>query len=185
MIAFLLMTMLALSGSGSIARSAWAAQNTQSAPVSIDQALFLSTVPSYAVLGHNYTVRLLVNNTTNESVPIILRVNVPVGVIYTHPTILQLIVEPGRQVLTNFSLIAFDRYNGLINVTAMMWVWFYNETSRPVLAEQVSTVINGVLPSPLSTIALVSVVALLVATAAVVVIGIRRGKRGGADLQPL
>jgi len=181
----LLMAMLALSASASIPRPVWAAQNTQSSPVSIDQALFLSTVPSYAVLGHNYTVRLLVNNTSNESVPIILRVDVPVDVIYTHPTIQQLIVEPGQQVLTNFSLIAFDRYSGLINVTATMWVWLYNQTSRPVIAEQVSTVINGVLPSPLSTIALVAVVALLAATATVVVISVRRSKKGGADLQPL
>jgi hypothetical protein len=166
-------------------KPASAAQDTQSSPVSIDQTLFLSTVPSYAVLGHNYTVKLLVSNTSNESVPIILRVSVPVGLIYTHPTILQLIVEPDQQVLTNFSLIAFDKYNGPINVTAILWVWFYDNSSRPVVAEQISTVIDSVTPSPLSSIALISIVALSVTTAAIVVFSVRRGRRRGMDPQPM
>jgi hypothetical protein len=181
--AVLLITLVALSVQASVPTPVLAASNPQtsnpqSIPVSIDKTLFFSTVPSYAVLGHNYTVKLLVRNTSDQPVPIILRVNIPVDVIYTHPLLLQLVVGPGQQVLTNFSLIAFNRYSGLINVTAVMWVWYFDQMPRPQIVQQVSTLIDGVTPSPLLPVALVAVVALSAAAGAAIYLGIRRSRRG-------
>ena len=176
---------LILSASAATAqRPVWAASTSPNIPVSMNQQLFLSTVPSYAVLGHNYTVRILVKNNSDQPAPIILRVNVPVDVIYTHPLLQQLVVEPGQQVLANFSLIPFNRYSGPINVTAILWVWFFAQMPRPVVVQQLSTIINGVAPSPLSNYALVLVVGLSVAAAVVVLLSVRRRRRAGVGSTP-
>lgn len=173
-----LLAVLVLSASiAPAARPVWGASTAQNPPVSIDQPLFISTVPSYAVLGHNYTVKILVKSNSDQPVPIILRVSAPVDVIYTHPLLMQLVVEPGEQIMANFSLIAFNRYTGLINVTAILWVWFFAQMSRPEVVQQLSTVINGVEPSPLSTYALVLIVALSAAIAGVAFVLVMRRRR--------
>lgn len=180
-IAFLLVVLVAISTPASVPRPVWAASSPQNLPISIDETLFQSTVPSHAVLGHNYTVKLLVRNTSNESVPIVLRVNGPVDVIYTHPLLLQVVVGAGQQVLTNFSLIAFNRYSGLINVTAILWVWYFDRMPRPQIVQQVSALMNGVAPSPLYPFVLVLVGALPLAVVIVVFLRIRRNRRGTSD----
>jgi len=175
--------LVALIALASVPRPASAASSPQSFPVSIDKTVFSSTIPSYALLGRNYTVKVLVSNTSNEPVPIILRVNGPVNLIYTHPLLLQLVVGPGQQVLANFSLVPFSIFRGPINMTAVLWVWFFDQMSRPEIAEQVSAIIGGVQPSQSSTLALVSVVALVsAATVAAVYVVVRRNRRGNKDI---
>ncbi len=146
--------------------------------LSINKALFLATVPSYAVLGHNYTVLVQVANISNESVPIILRIDGPIGTIYTFPVYLQVVLAPNSQTLENFTLIAFNTVKGLMNITATMWVWYVNKMDRPVVAQQVSTVINGVTYSSQAQMAevVVTVVAVGSVIAAIYVVQRRRGR---------
>ncbi len=149
---FLALALLFLWVAASATRPALAAPAVTSNPltdyISFDSNLFVSTVPSYAILGHNYTLYLLVTNTANKSVPVILRVDAPVQSVYTFPVYLHVLVAPESQILTNFTLIAFNLAKGPLNVTATMWVWFFQQMSRPVIAQQASTIIDGVVPSP-------------------------------------
>ncbi len=150
--------------------------------VSMDKTLFISTIPSYAVLGHNYTVRVLVTNHSNQSVPIILRIDGPLDLVYTYPIFVQVAVEPGHQLLSNFSLIAFATSTQTINVTAKLWVWFFDKTPAPVLVQQVSATINGVRSPAYSRIILAGVVVLIALP--IVVISIKRLRRGQPGKRP-
>jgi hypothetical protein len=125
--------------------------------VSIDQTLFVSTVPSYAILGHNYTVLVDVTNTSNQSIPITLRVDAPIDIVYTYPVYLQVVVGAYSTLDNNFTLMAFNTTPALLNVTVTMWIWFTNQMPRPVVAQQLSTVIAGVVHSHQSQDALILV----------------------------
>jgi hypothetical protein len=159
--------MLVLTLASSSDRPAHALTSSQlsqiTSDLSFNDALFVSTVPSYPVLGHNYTVKLQVTNISNESVPIVLRLDAPIEVVFTSPIYLNVEVGPSSQTTFNFTLVAYAVQRGPLNVTATMWVWYINQMNRPVIAQQISTSINGVNYSPQSREAelLLAVVAVL------------------------
>lgn len=121
----------------------------QNSPVMIDRALFLSTVPSYAVIGHNYTVKVLINNNSDQPIPVILRLIVPVNVMVVHPLIFDSEISPKGQSLANFSLVAFSSSNQEpLIVSAQLSIWFLNNMSRPQMVDDLSTTVYGVNHSP-------------------------------------
>lgn len=121
----------------------------QSSLVEIDSILFVSTVPSFGTIGHNYTAEVRVVNNLDVPVPIILRVNVPLTAIYVHPQLFQATVQPSSELIANFTLIPFtSSYNGPLFVNAMLWVWFRDRMNAPQLVQEVNAQMYGVGPSP-------------------------------------
>ena len=139
--------------------------------VEIDSILFVSTVPSFGTIGHNYTAEVRVINNVDVPVPILLRVNVPLNAIYVHPQLFQATVQPSSQLIVNFTLIPFtSSHSGPLFVDAMLWVWFRDRMNAPQLVQEVNAQMYGVGPSPyrvpiiigsLTAVALVIVVAVV------------------------
>lgn len=146
-------------------------------PVSMDNNLFLASVPSYPNIGQNYTVRILVNNNSDEPIPILFRVDVPVDVFDVHPIFLTIVVPPGGQIIGNFTINAFNRsYKGPIVVTATLWIWFYAIMNRPQEVQSLSATVFGVNPSPYSqTVWILSGLAMVIAVCATVLFLKRSG----------
>jgi hypothetical protein len=167
------LAMLALVLTTTAPRSSFAA----APPASFDKTLFLSTVPSYATVGDNYTVKVLVSNNLDVPVPVLVRVNAPVASIYVWPLLQRGSVPPSGTKMFNFTLIAFSDNSGQpINVTALLWVWFVKNTSSPQLVQSSSKFINGV-SQPVGVL-LVSVVGVSLVVAAVVAVFWWRRQRG-------
>jgi len=146
---------------------------------SFDSTLFLSTVPSYAILGHNYTVKLLVTNSLNTSMEVLVRLNSPVGAVYTWPLLQDKSLEPGEETLFNFTLVAFGDNSGKpMNVTAMLWIWPFNTTSTPQLVQTASKLIDGVSPSQQAVAAAAVVLVAVIAISGLLVL--RHVKRSRA-----
>ncbi len=115
--------------------------------ITIDNSLFMSTVPSYPSIGKNYTVRVLITNTFEKQVPIIVQLKAPVDVVQIHPLLLHTFAVPGQQLMANFTIVVFNGgYKGPIGLTVLLWVWPENSTG-PQLGGQVSTLMYGANPS--------------------------------------
>ena len=162
LVALLTLLILSVGFQGKPARAA----STPAA--SFDSALFFSSVPSYAILGHNYTVKVLVTNNLNMSTQVLVRVDAPVGAVYTWPLLQHQSLGPMEETIFNFTLVAFGGNSGKpMNVTAMLWIWPSNSSSTPQLVQTANKAINGVSPSQQ---AVATVAVLLVG--AVVVLGL-------------
>jgi hypothetical protein len=172
-VALLIVTMVMLT-----AEAGGVSAATQSIPpVSFDSTLFLATVPSYAVIGHNYTVIVLVTNNLNVSNLVLVRVDAPVDAAYSWPLLQTQTLQPFQQAFFNFTLIPFGSNSGRpINVTALLWIWNVNSTRAPQLVQSASKLISGVTPSSqVVAAAVVIIVAGLGVTSFLVVRRLRRG----------
>lgn len=130
--------------------------------VTIDQAQFKASVPLYALLGENYSLRVIVNSNANLTVPIIVELSVPVGAIYVHPRVVKTSIQPGGLVMANFSIVPFGiPHLGPYNVTALLYVFFPLSMSSPLLVDQATGVVSsiGFNPFPYLPVVLVSAAA--------------------------
>ena len=149
-----------------------------SPPVYIDKALFFSSVPSSAEIGINYTVKVLVNNNSDEPIPVFFRVEAPIQVMYVHPDFVEALVPANGQVTGNFSVVPFNgSYKGMINVTAVLYIWFYNQMNHPQQVQQLSDVVFQIKPYPYSVVVTAFLALLVIIPVSVVVLSYRKFKR--------
>ena len=172
---------------GSLAQSASSTSTSSSStttlasiPIHIDRTLFIATVPTYADLGRNYTVKVMVVNDWNQAVPIVLRVDGPVDSVTIHPLVIHALVGAGAKFLANFSLIPVTQHSAVpLTLTAVLAVWYFNTMDRPQVVETVSTVIQSVAPSPYAGAIWAAAAALLVVPMAIGWLALR-SRRGRA-----
>jgi len=147
---------------------------TERSAIMVDVSLYHATVPSYAYLGQNFTVKLEVSNTSNESLPLILELSAPVDMLYVSPLIFHQTIPAGSHQTFNFSVVAIQTASqGSFPVTAKIWIWFIDRMSTPELVSQTTTQIYGIGPSPVARI-IVPVLLLTVAAVILVFVVIRR-----------
>jgi len=117
--------------------------------ISIDQQQFVATVPSYAVLGVNYTVRVVIQSTVDIVVPIIVQMSAPVGAIFFHPRVVRMSVPPMGSIVANFTILPFaPPHTGPYSVTALLFVFFPLSMSSPQLVDQVTATVSTIGPNP-------------------------------------
>lgn len=117
--------------------------------VSIDKQLFATQVPSYAVLGENYTLMVVIQSSVNITVPIIVQVSTPVTAIFVHPKAVRMDVPPMGSMVANFTILAFGTLrSGPFNVTALLYVFFPLSMSSPQLVDQASGIVSTIGPNP-------------------------------------
>jgi len=174
-----------------LAPSSLAATGTGSAPqVEIDRSLFYSTVPSYASVGQNYTVKVMVTSNSNVTVPVLIRLEAPVDAFYIHPFLVEGSVSPHGSLLANFSLIPFgSSFRGTLNVTAVVSIWALNSMSRPQTVDSASLIVGSIRPQVAGQVTLVLsglVVLAFLVVVSVVVVKQRGGPQpaqGGSESQ--
>ena len=119
----------------------------------MDPALFASTVPNSAIIGKNYTIEILVNNNSDQPVPILLKLNVPLNMINIRPFLVLGTVQPNSQFLANFTIVVFSESSqGEISISAVLSIWFVGVMSKPQVVQQISADIYRVEPSSYSQI---------------------------------
>ncbi len=134
--------------------------------VVIDRQTFATTVPSYAMLGENYTVKVVVVSSANITVPIIVQLNAPVDAIFVHPRVVRASVQPDGLVIANFSILPFGApHRGPSNVTAQLFVFFPDAMTSPALVDQATATVSDIGPSPFPYLGIV-----LLSTAAVSIV---------------
>jgi len=139
-------------------------------PVSIDQSLFIETVPNYPNIGQNYTVKVLVNNNSDQPIPVYFRVEAPIQVFTVHPIYVAVLVPPNGQVTGNFTLVAFNgSFKGAVNVSTVLYIWYYHQMNQPQQVQQSSTFVYGVHPYQYSQIILTLLVLLIIVPAGLAV----------------
>jgi hypothetical protein len=117
--------------------------------VSIDKQLFATQVPSYAVLGENYTLMVVIQSSVDIAVPIIVQVSTPVTAIFVHPKAVRMDVPPMGSMVANFTILAFGApRSGPFNVTALLFVFFPLSMSSPQLVDQASGIVSTIGPNP-------------------------------------
>jgi hypothetical protein len=149
--------------------------------VTIDKQIFAISVPAYPLLGGNYTLRIVVQNTANITVPIMVRVTATVGAIYTHPKILRTDVQPnGIVTLDEFTMVPFGppHQGGPFSVTALLYVFFPDQMSSPELVDQATAQVSAIGTNPFPTLdwVVVSAIAITVALAVVFYSPLFRGR---------
>ena len=116
---------------------------------SIDQQQFVATVPSYAVLGTNYTVRVVIQSSVDIVVPIIVQMSAPVGAIFFHPRVVRMSIPPMGFMVANFTILPFaPPHTRPYNVTALLFVFFPLSMSSPLLVDQVTATVSTIGPNP-------------------------------------
>jgi hypothetical protein len=150
---------------------------SQQPPLEIYRNLFSATLPSHASVGGNYTVKILVTSHMNESLPILLRLEAPVDAVYVHPLLVEGRISPYGQFLANFTVIPFSSsFQGPLNVTAALSVWFVSTQSRPQLVDSASFLIYDVRPHAAYQVLLGLVGILSLALVAIIVVVLSRAK---------
>lgn len=146
--------------------------------ITIDAPLFDASVPSTAHVGENISVKLHVTNASNETLPIILGLSVPVSVLYVSPLLIHTDIQPKGQLTETFYLVVIQQnQGGGANVTAKVWIWFYDTMAAPQLVAQTSAKVYTILPSPEAPVAAAGVLLVAVAAVSVVVFVRRRTAR--------
>lgn len=131
--------------------------------VVIDKQQFVTTVPSYAVIGENYTLRVVVQSSANITVPIIVQVSTPVDAIFVHPRIVRAAVPAMGSVVANFTIVPFGAPNeGPFNVTAQLYVFFRDSMSSPLLVDQANAVVSQIGHNPFPYLELVLISAAVI-----------------------
>jgi hypothetical protein len=137
--------------------------------IHIDAQQFVTTVPAYAQLGTNYTLRVVVRSNATISVPLIIQVTAPVGAIFTHPRVVRTDIPPNGFTVANFSMVPFASPNtGPYFVKALVFVFFPLSMSVPLLVDQVSGTVVNIGPNPFPYLEVTLVFALVVAVVLVV-----------------
>lgn len=156
-LALLIMSCFAQVASAQVAASSSSSTTSSSTPnaqslsgdVVIDGLQFEQTVPSYAVLGDNYTVRVVAQSSATIAVPVIIQMSVPVEAIYVHPQILQAEIQPMGSLVANFTIVPFaPPHSGPFNVSALLYVFFPNSMSSPQLVDKTTATVNTIGPNP-------------------------------------
>ncbi len=149
-------------------------------PLEIDRGLFSATLPSYAEVGGNYTVKILVTNHMNASLPILLRLETPVDAVYVHPLLVEGRISPYGQFLANFTFIPFNSsFQGPLNVTAALSVWFLSTQNRPQPVDSASFLVYEVRPHVAYQALLILAGVLVLALVAAVIMVLSRSEHGG------
>jgi hypothetical protein len=132
-----------------------ASTNTASIPanvqgdIAIDGQRFVTTVPSYAVLGENYTVRVVIQSNVGIVVPVIVQLSTPVDAIFVHPRVVQMDVQPDSSAVASFTILPFGKpHTGPFNVTAQLYVFFPDSMSSPQLVDQATATVSSIGPNP-------------------------------------
>ncbi|MDG7000157.1 MAG: hypothetical protein JRN15_13710, partial [Nitrososphaerota archaeon] len=117
----------------------------------MDPALFASTVPNSAIIGKNYTIEILVNNNSDQPVPILLKLNVPLNMINIRPFLVLGTVQPNSQFLANFTIVVFSESSqGEISISAVLSIWYAGLMSKPQVVQEISANIYRIDPSSYS-----------------------------------
>jgi len=117
--------------------------------ISINQQQFVATVPSYAVLGTNYTLRVVIQSSADIVVPVIVQMSAPVGAIFFHPRVVRMSVPPMGSMVANFTILPFaPPQTGPYKVTALLYVFFPLSMSSPLLVDQVTATVSSIGPNP-------------------------------------
>ena len=136
---------------GAAASTTTTSTTTALGQVSIDSQQFGLSVPSYAVLGQNYSLKVVIANKGSIEVPIMVEVTAPLGAIYVHPRIVSADVPPGGSLeIHNFTMVAFGppHQGGPFDVVALVYVFFPRAMSSPQLVDQASGVVSTIGPNP-------------------------------------
>jgi hypothetical protein len=157
---------------------------TEKNALTIDSALFDASVPSYAYVGENFSVKMRVINHSNETLPIILGVSAPVDVLYVSPLLVHKDIPPGGALTQTFWVVAIQPNGaGRTTMTGKVWIWFYDRMDTPALVSQTTAQVFGIRPSPLvGTEVAVAVVVIAVAAGSVLLW--RRRRLLGSRLTP-
>ncbi len=130
----------------------------------------MATVPSYAVLGTNYTVRVVIQSSVDIVVPIIVQMSAPVGAIFFHPRVVRMSIPPMGFMVANFTILPFaPPHTGPYNVTALLFVFFPLSMSSPLLVDQVTATVSTIGPNPFPYL---EVVVILAAAVTIVLIAV-------------
>jgi hypothetical protein len=118
--------------------------------IAIDKQQFVTSVPSYALLGVNYTLRVVVQSSVSIVVPVVIKIAVPVEAIFVHPQIIKMDVQPESSAIANFTILPFGApHTGPFDVTAQLYVFFLNSNmSSPELVDQATAVVSSIGPNP-------------------------------------
>ena len=129
-------------------------------------AAVLADGPLYAVLGENYTLRVVIQNNADIVVPVVVQVTTPVGAIFVHPRVIRMSVAPSSSMVANFTILPFGHpRTGPYNVTALLFVFFPLSMSSPLLVDRVTATVSTIGPNPFPYLDVV-----LVSAAAVVLV---------------
>jgi len=138
--------------------------------LSINPQQFEASVPSYAILGTNYTLKVLVQSTINMSVPVVVEVSTPVQAIFVHPQAIHMEIQPYSSQIANFTILPFGAPGGgPYNVTALLYVFFPLAMTSPALVNQTTVVVSTIGPNPFPYLEVVLISAVLVTLALVAV----------------
>jgi hypothetical protein len=101
-----------------------------------------------------------------------------VDVFTVHPVFINAVVEPGGQVIGNFTINAFNRsYKGPIIVTTTLWIWFFAQMNRPQQVQRLSAIVSGVSQSPYQQTAWIGLGLTIISAVCVTLFLFRRSKR--------
>ena len=162
--ALLLLSLLVLSPQGASAASQPSGLTpSEKGALTIDKGLFAATVPSFAYVGQNISVVLRITNRSNETLPIIVGLSVPVDILYVSPLLIHQTIQPHGQLTDTFFVVVIQQSSqGAVNVTAKIWVWFLDRMNGPELVFQTSTELYNIGPSAQAGV-IVGAAALIVA----------------------
>lgn len=145
--------------------------------ITIDAQQFESSVPAYAVLGTNYTLKVVIQSSVDIVVPVIVKVSTPVQAIFVHPQAIHLQIQPESSMIANFTILPFGApRTGPYNVTALLYVFFPLSMSSPELVDQTTVIVSSIGPNPFPylTVAIVSAAVVTLVLVAVFYPGIFR-----------
>jgi hypothetical protein len=127
-------------------------------------------VPSYAVLGENYTLRIEMQSNATIPVPIIVQVSASVDAIFVHPRVVRMTIPPMTSMVANFTILPFGTpHTGPFNVTALLYVFFPLSMSSPQLVDQATAVVSSIGPNPFPYLEIALISAAVVALVLIVV----------------
>ncbi len=151
--------------------------------IAIDNQQFEATVPPYAVLGENYTLRVAIQSSMNMVVPVIIQVIAPVDAIFVHPQVIHMDIQPNGSQVANFTILPFGvPHTGPFQVTALLYVFFPLSMSSPQLVDQVTATVSSIGPNPFPYLEIVLVSASVVTLILIAVFYQDISRRGTAAL---
>ncbi len=151
-----------VSAASTVSQTSTATTSTSSSGLNMTQLLvlnkplFLGTVPAYAVIGVNYTLKIEILNNANRTVPVVLRVDVPVNAIFVHPQVIRAEIPPNGTLEANFTMVPFGHPQaGPFDVTLLLYVFFPDAMTSPVLVDQAIGVVATIAPNQFPYLAIV------------------------------
>jgi hypothetical protein len=144
----------------------------------IDAPLFDASIPGTAHVGENISVLVHITNTSNQTLPIIVGLTVPVSILYVSPLLIHTYIGPNGQLTETFYMVVIQQnQSGAAVVTAKVWIWFVDAMPAPQLVAQTSASVYSIRPSPEAPLAAAGVLLVTVATVSVVLLVRRRSSR--------